>query len=204
MYEQVAAGSTTRVPLPGAAGDSSLRVGDDGKPRVAYVDVRDGAVRLATVEGSSVSSEVVASRGNLVNPLLVLGADNQPHLVWTRDATAELGCAVPNPKPADGTYYATKVDGRWAIKRITKATGPTSMVLDTDTGTVHVLVNGSPNANGGGHLDHFERAPGGKWTSQGLLDSPVEGSAVIRQDATDGTLVVLYDSKDGVQMLTRR
>lgn len=203
VYEQVGDGSTTRVRLPRSFG-GSLRVGDDGEPRVAYVDSRDGGIRLATIDGTSVDTEVVASRGTLINPLLVLGAGNQPHLVWTRDATAELGCAVPDANKADGTYYGTKVDGTWVVKRITKATGPTSMVLDTDTGGVHVLVNGSPNTTGGGRLEHLERAPGGKWTSEGLLDNPVEGSAVIRQDASDGTLVVLYDSKDGVQMLTRR
>ncbi len=204
VYEQVAGGSTTRVPLPRSSGGTSLRVGDDGKARVAYVDWRDGNIQLATVDGTSVSTEVVASKGNLLNPLLVLGAGNQPYLVWTRDATAAAGCAVPDPLPADGTYYGTKVDGRWVVERITKATGPTSMVLDTDTGAVHVLVNGSPNMQGGGRLEHAERTPSGKWTSEGLLDSPAEGSAIIRQDASDGTLVVVYDSKDGVQMLTRR
>ena len=150
VYEQVGDGSTTRVRLPRVIRRIAARRRRRRSPESPDVDSRDGGIRLATIDGTSVDTEVVASRGTLINPLLVLGAGNQPHLVWTRDATAELGCAVPDANKADGTYYGTMVDGTWVVERITKATGPTSMVLDTDTGGVHVLVNGSPNTTAAG------------------------------------------------------
>ncbi len=206
VYERIDGDSAERVPLPGASGGTSLRVGSDGKPRLGYLDSRDGSIRVATVDGTNVSTTTVASKGNLLNPLLVLGGGNQPHLVWTRDATAEAGCAVPDPAPADGIYYATQVDGAWKVERITKDTGTTSLVLDTDTGTVHVLVGGNPNKEGGGRLRHYERAPDGDWTSTPLRPGPAEGGEVIRRDDTDGTLVALFKDRFGasVQMTTRR
>ena len=101
-YVAAGGGSTAWVPLRGASGGTSLRVGDDGKPRVAYVNWRDGTVRFATIDGSTVASTIVASKGYLVDPLLVLSGGNRPHLVWTRDSTAQGGCAVPGPAPATG------------------------------------------------------------------------------------------------------
>ena len=85
-----------------------------------------------------------------MNPLLVLGAGNQPHLVWTRDATAQPGCAVPGRARTTGPTTRRASTGRGSVERITKATGPTSLVLDTDTGAVHVLVNGNPNRQAAG------------------------------------------------------
>ncbi len=206
VYETLKGDSLTRVPLAGALGGTSLRVGSDGKPRVAYVNWHDDSIRVATVDGTNVSTTTVASKGNLLNPLLVLGGGNQPHVVWTRDATAEGGCVVPDPAPADGTYYGTLVGGKWVTERITKDTGTTSLVLDTDTGIVHVLVGGNPNKEGGGRLRHYERAPGGGWTSAPLRPGPAEGGLVIRRDDTDGTLVALFKDTftNSVQMLTRR
>ena len=206
MFESVKGDSLARVPLPGASGGTSLRIGSDGKPRIAYLNWHDGSVRVATVDGSNVTTSTVASKGNLLNPLLVLGGGNEPHVVWTRDATAEGGCTVPGPAPADGTYYGTQVDGKWVAERITKDTGMTSLVLDTDTGIVHVLVGGNPNKEGGGRLRHYERAPGGKWTSTPLLPGPAEGGVIIRRDDSDGTLVALFKDTytDSVRMMTKR
>ena len=206
VYETVKGDSLVRVPLPGALGGTSLRVGSDGKPRVAYLNWHDRSIRLATVDGTTVATTTVASKGSLLNPLLVLGGGNQPHVVWTRDATAEGGCAVPGPAPADGTYYGTLVDGKWVTERITKDTGMTSLVVDPDTGIVHVLVGGNPNKQGGGRLRHYERSPGGKWTSTPLRPGPAEGGLIIRRDESDGTLVVLFKDTytDSVQMITRR
>ena len=203
-YEKLTSDAHLRMPLKGAFGGTSLRVGDDGKARIAYEG--RGDIKLTTIDGSNVSTSTVASKGNLLNPLLVLGGGNQPHLVWTRDATAEAGCAVPDPAPADGTYYGTLVDGKWVTERITKDTGMTSLVLDTDTGIVHVLVGGNPNKEGGGRLRHYERAPGGGWTSTPLQSGPAQGGLIIRRDDSDGTLVALFKDQfeDSVQMMTRR
>jgi hypothetical protein len=184
-------------------GPISLRVGSDGKPRLAYVD-RRGSIRLVTLNGIEGTSTTVANRGKLVDPLLVLGSGNRPHLVWTRFAAEDAGCggetAGISPR---GTYYATAVDGEWRVERITKATGTKSFVIDPDSGAVHVLVNGK--GRGGGSLRYFERGPRGDWTSKRLRAS-VDGGVVIRRDQSTGTLVVVFkDGYDGaVRMLTRR
>ena len=117
------------------------------------------------------------------------------------------GLRGPGPAPADGTYYGTLVDGDWVTERITKATGMTSLVLDTDTGTVHVLVNGNPNKEGGGRLRHYERAPGGGWTSTPLRPGP-RGAAAWSSGVTSRTARSSSCSRtqfeDRVQMMTRR
>ena len=84
-------------------------------------------------------------------------------------------------------------------ERITKATGATSLVLDTDSGAVHVLVDGNPNASSGGRLTHFERAPGGGWTATPLSPRSVESGAVIRRDESDGTLVVMFRTRSATR-----
>jgi hypothetical protein len=202
-YERVTPTSTQRVPLRRVGSEMSLRVGDDGLARIGYLDWKTGRIQVATVDGDDVTTTTVPAKGNLVNPLLVLGPGNQPHLVWTRDATAEAGCAVPDPAPADGTYYGTLEDGAWTIERVTKATGPVSFVLDPATGTVHVLVNGSPNTAGGGRLTYHERSPDGNWTSTAIR-KPADGWIQLRRDEADGTLVVAFDDGDAVSVLTRR
>ena len=184
-------------------GPISLRVGNDGKARLAYVD-RSGSIRLVTLDGIEGTSVTVANRGKLVDPLLVLGAGNRPHLVWTRFAAEDDGCGGDTTGTSpQGTYYATAVDREWRVERITKATGTKSFVIDPDSGVVHVLVNG--NGREGGSLRYFERGPGGDWTSK-KLGAWVDGGAVIRRDESNGTLVVVFkDGYDGaVQMLTRR
>ena len=79
-------------------------------------------------------------------------------------------------------------------------------VLDTDTGAVHVLVNGSSATGRAGNLRHFERAPGGGWTSTTLHARPLEFGAVIRRDDSDGALVVVFKDRYRTrsQILTRR
>jgi hypothetical protein len=183
-------------------GPISLRVGNDGNARLAYVDLK-GSIRLVTLDGIEGTSTTVADGGKLVDPLLVLGPANQPHLVWTRFAAEDGGCGGTAGMSPQGTYYATLVDGAWRVERVTKATGGKSFVLDPDTGAVHLLVNG--NHRGGGSLRYFERVPAGGWTSTTLHRS-VDGGFVIRRDESNGTLVVVFkDDYDGaVQMLTRR
>jgi hypothetical protein len=203
VVESFGGGVLVRERPKAVDGPISLRVGSDGKARLAYV-ASNGSIRLVTLDGIEGTSTTVAHRGKLVDPLLVLGPGNQPHLIWTRFAAEDGGCgggtAGVSPQ---GTYYATVMDGEWKVERFTRETGTKSFVIDPATGAVHVLVNG--NDRGAGSLRYFERAPGGGWTSKTLRAS-VDGGAIIRRDESDGTLVVVFkDGYDGaVQMLTRR
>ena len=72
------------IPIPHAQ-TTSLRVGDDGHARVAYSTGHE--IRLARVDGRSVSSTVIASSDetNLRSPAMVLGPGDVPVVVWTQD-----------------------------------------------------------------------------------------------------------------------
>jgi hypothetical protein len=195
-------GSLVRDRLKGMGGPLSLRVGSDGKARIALIG--RGGVVVRTIDGIESATSVVEDHGELADPLLVLGSGNQPHVVYTRYAAEDEGCGGGAPIEPTGTYYARFVAGEWTTERVTKATGRTSFVIDPDSGAVHVLVNGATR-EGGGTLRHFERTPDGKWTSTTLRDH-AESGAVIRRDESDGTLVVVFKDRyrDPVHVLTRR
>jgi hypothetical protein len=203
VYESDNDGSLLRGRLKGVGGWISLRVGSDGKARVAYVNARDHSIRLATTDGSETTSTVVADDGKLENPLLVLGPGNQPHLIWTRFRSEDEGCGGGALIDPAGTYYATLVDGTWRTERITRAIGPMSFVLDTDTGAVHVVIKGERDGRAGNRLTHYERSPAGGWTATPLRAS-VDGGFMIRLDEADGTLVVAYQDGKIIRVMTRR
>jgi hypothetical protein len=203
VYQSVDGGSRVRSRLKGVGDEFSLRVGSDGKARVAHV-ADDGSLRLLTSDGTKTASMVVADKGTLLNPLLLLGPGNQPHLIWTRYAKEDGGCGGgTGGMSPEGTYYATLVDGKWKPERVTRAVGPMSFVLDTETGAVHVVVNGERNQRAGNRLTHYERAPGGGWTATPLQGS-VDGGFMIRLDEADGTLVVAYQDGNVIRVMTRR
>ncbi len=91
-----------------ADGDVSLRVGDDGRARVAYWG--GGSLRYGTFDGSGFSTSKVANGPTDRPAMLVLGARNQPHVVYTIVPPIE-GCGTSEPTSRTGTYYATLVNG---------------------------------------------------------------------------------------------
>ena len=119
-------------------GDVSLRVGDDGRARVAYWG--GGSLRYGTFDGSGFSTSKVANGPTDRPAMLVLGARNQPHVVYTIVPPIE-GCGTYEPTSRTGTYYATLVNGTWTSQRITKKLGRPSIAVDPATGRVHVLVD---------------------------------------------------------------
>ena len=166
-------------------GDVSLRVGDDGRARVAFWG--GGSLRYGTFDGSGFSTSKVANGPTNRPAMLVLGARNQPHVVYTIVPPIE-GCGTYEPTSRTGTYYATLADGTWTSQRITKKVGRPSIAVDPATGRVHVLV-----AN-----VLLTKNPDSGWVSARLpagVDSPV-----MRLDpATGGLLVVyLHSNADGV------
>jgi hypothetical protein len=160
-----------------ADGDVSLRVGDDGRARVAYWG--RGGLLYGTFNGSGFSTSKV-SRGPTNQPaILALGAGNQPHIVYTIFPPAE-GCGDTARLSRAGVYYATMVNGTWTSHRITKQTETASLAVDPGTGRVHVLV---------GNVLHTKE-PNGDWGSARLpkgVDSPV-----MRLDPATGELLLMY------------
>jgi len=160
-----------------ADGAVSLRVGDDGRARVAYWG--GGSLRYGTFNGSGFSTSKV-SRGPTNGPaVLALGAGNQPHVVYTIFPAPE-GCGDTAKISRAGTYYATIVGGRWTSQRITKEHDLPSLALDPRSGRVHVLVGNTL----------YTKDPNRSWTSARLpkgVDAPV-----MRLDPATGNLLFVY------------
>jgi hypothetical protein len=161
-----------------ADGDVSLRVGDDGRARVAYW--RRGSLRYGTFNGSGFSISKVSDGPTDGPAALVLGAGNQPHVAYTIvRPTYGCGDGIDQPSRA-GTYYATMVNGKWTSRRITKKVGFPSLALDPGTGRVFVLVD---------NVVHT-KAPNGGWETA-RLPAGIE-NPVMRIDPATGRLLVMY------------
>jgi hypothetical protein len=160
-----------------ADGGVSLRVGEDGRARVAYWG--GGSLRYGTFNGSGFSSSNISTGPTDGPAMLVLGTGNQPHVAYTI-VPPTVGCGDGAQLSRAGTYYATMVKGKWTSQRITKKLGLSSLALDPKTGRVHVLAANTV----------YTKDPKGGWVSAGL-PSGIE-SPVLRLDPTTGTLLVVY------------
>jgi hypothetical protein len=165
-------------------GDVSLRIGDDGRARVAYW--RNGSLLFGTFNGSGFSTAGISKGPTDGSPMLVLGARNQPHIAYTIVEPAN-GCGDAGLPSRAGTYYATLVNGKWTSQRITKRLGLTSLTLDPGSGRLHVLVGNTL----------YTKTPNAAWVSARLpagVDNPT-----MRLDPATGSLLLVYNrsSPDG-------
>ena len=182
-YETVSSGSTHRYVIPKVSGVTSLRIGDDGRARIAYES--GGALWYATFNGSGFTTKRIPGSGRGYDPVLVLGANDQPYLMWHRGYHGG-GCVVPDPLPTDGTYYSTLSNGTWHSDRLSSRQETASLTIDTDTGRVHVIVNGKD-----GQLVYLTRSGSKAWSKR-VLDPGVVWPAVIRLDPETGGILVAY------------
>ena len=184
VYYETLNGSTYHRYLIPDAIQSSLRIGSDGRARIAY-DAGSG-LRYAVFTGSRFStSKIAGTDGFDQAPVLALGAGDRPHVVWTRTVRSG-GCAGPEPPLQQGTYYATNASGAWASQRITRSLGETSLQVDDVTGRVHVLVNGETG------LVYYTKPANGAWAHSRVGSVRSAFSPVIRLDPATGTLLVVY------------
>jgi hypothetical protein len=177
-----------RYLIPKATGPSALRVGDDGRARVAYE--ADGAIWYGVFTGAGFSTEKVDGGTNGYSPVLVLGAGDRPYLLWRRGYHEDGGCIGPGPEPIDGTYYSTQAGGDWQTERLSTEQGAASLTLDVDTGVVHTLVS-RPDG-----LAYLYGTDARSWRGQ-LFEGVRTGIAVIRLDPTTGALLVAYVGREG-------
>jgi hypothetical protein len=183
--------TSNRYPIPGGA--ASLRIGGDGKARIAYDSGR--GIGYGVFNGSSFSTSAIANTSRATWPLLVLDGQNNAHVVYTVTEHGG-GCAEAGPQPEDGTYYATNESGRWASTRISRSMGETSLTVDTRTGQVHVLLSADRGLR-------YLTISGGRWTERRLTTRNVL-NPVIRLDPATGNLLVAYvGGNNAVYVLTR-
>lgn len=192
-YETLNGTVSQRHLIPGAGG-TSLRVGSDGRARIAYPLA--GSIRYSLFSGSGFwRTQVTGSSGGSA-PSLALGEGDRAYLLWTRRGPFFCG-SYPGPSPADGTYFATNTSGTWVSRRVTTDVGATSLAISASTGRVYGLLASD------GALTYFTRSPAGAW-SRTTLGPGFAASPVIRQDPTTGTLLVVYITEYGVNVLTKR
>jgi hypothetical protein len=206
IYYASLRGTTYRRVLIPDAQETSLRVGDDGRARVAYTTVH--AVKVATIGAAGrVSTATVFAAKDVFtrSPVLVLGAGDTAYLSWAATTWSGGGCADGDFKsPNEGTWFATDANGRWERKRLTPYAAYASLAADVATGRVQVLY-----ADKRGYR-FVTRAANGTW-SGGRLDRSIDLSGLIlRRDAATGYLLAVgsrwtdAESTNGIYAITRR
>lgn len=194
-YVTLTNGSVHEQPLSNEiGGDVSMRIGDDGKPRIAY---SGSGITYATLgpDGAPTDTSTITDAALAYGPSLVLAPGNVPAVLYTQGFSGG-GCAEPDPPADAGTYVGTFEGGSWQTKRLTKDQVGGSLTVDPGTGELHVVL-------GDRGLDHYSKAAGGGWKKETIVKSGA-GSPVIRQDPTTGNLVVVFDGDKGIEVMTRR
>ena len=172
-YESQAGPVVSELLIPSAV-STSLRVGDDGHPRIAYATGH--AIRYARVDGAKLAIETVAAtdKTNLTSPSLVLGPGDRAYMIWTQTTDSGGGCVSPEPGPLDGLYFGTDASGRWTTTRLSRTPGEASLTLDPSSGRLEVVVKNGPL------LTEFSSVGGDRWASTKIPGTESMGNALIR------------------------
>lgn len=182
-YETMTGNTLRRYPIGDAAGQTSLRVGDDGKARIAYESSK--GIAFGMVVGGRFASTTIPNGTNGWDPVLALAPGNDAYVVWNRSYHG-IGCAGPGNQPEDGTYFATNAGGTWVTSRLTPQVGGASLTIDPATGELSVVVAT------GRRLIRYDRAPGATtWEHETFIQGSAS-SPVIRANPKTGALFVAY------------
>jgi hypothetical protein len=202
-YASLNGGTWHEVSIPNAQ-ESSLRVGDDGRARIAFSTTH--AIRYGVVSADgrlSVSTVFAAKDVFMGSPVLVLGRGNHAFVSFTAlPMQTGGGCAEPEPpNPANrGTWFATDADGSWATKHISKEISAMSLALDVDSGRLHAIYT-DPRG-----VRYVTRAPDGTWSGSRLDPSIRLYGDVLRRDPVTGRLLLVgtseSETKEGIYALT--
>ena len=185
-YGTLSGGTFRSLRIPGATG-TSLRVGDDGRARIAYTT--GDSIRYATVTNGSLATRTVfrSKVMQLETPSLVLGAGDRAYMAWAVHPVWGGGCAdggAPDVKP--GTYFGTDVSGAWRVKRLTALVTSPSLALDASAGRLHIVLTTERDVR------DVTRRPDGTWTTARRIPA-TKGmmSAVVRRDTVTGHLLLV-------------
>jgi len=185
-YGSLSGGTFRSIRIPGATG-TSLRVGDDGRARIAYTT--GDSIRYATVTGRSLSTRIVF-RSKIMQmdaPSLVLGAGDRAYMAWAVHPKFGGGCAdggEPDVKP--GTYFGTDVSGAWRVKRVTALVTSPSLALDTSTGRLYAALATERDVR------DLSRRPDGTWTTARRVPGSLGmQGGVLRRDTVTGHLLLV-------------
>ena len=199
-YGSLAGGTFRSIRIPGAVG-TSLRVGDDGRARIAYTT--GDKIRYAVVRGGTLSSRTVFSSRvmYLETPSLVLGGGGRAYMAWAVRPDWGGGCAEPDPpdvKP--GTYFGTDATGTWRVKRLTAMVTSPSLALDVATSRLHVALDTTRG------IRELTRRPDGTWTTaRRIAGTRGMEAGVLRRDPVTGHLLLVasrwHEGDDRVEIV---
>jgi hypothetical protein len=199
-------GATHRRVLIKGAQQTSLRVGDDGRARVAFTT--EHSVKIATIgSGVRVSTHTVFAATDVYtrSPVLVLGANDTAYLAWTATTWSGGGCTDGDYRaPHEGTWFATNAAGRWERKRLTPDATSASLAADVASGQVHVLYSDRR-----GHR-FVTRAADGTWSGSRLAAGLEMQGLILRYDPATGRFLAVGslwrsgDSTEEIYALVRR
>jgi hypothetical protein len=197
VYETNASGVLKRYSLSGAVRGTSMRVGSDGRARIAYET--SGGIRYAVFSGTGFNTSTIPGTTRLdTAPGLVLDGQDKAHVTYVHNAPPQ-GCGEQEATPADGTYYATNNSGRWTplgSRRITVAMGGTSLAVGS-SGDVHAVVSGDFG------IKYYTKTAGGSWRGQ-LISAALGGGTIVQLDPATGRLFVVYSDQHGeISYLTK-
>jgi hypothetical protein len=185
-YGSLSRGSFRSVKIPGAL-QTSLRVGDDGRARIAYTTGDSMRYAVARRDGRLPTRTIFKSDDmQLTAPSLVLGAGNRAYLAWNAHEPWGGGCtdgAESVSKP--GTYFGTDATGTWRVRRISKVVAAPSLTLDISTGRLYVAL-----ATDGG-VREMTRLANGRWSGTRIPRSRHLDQLVVRRDGVTGHLLLV-------------
>jgi hypothetical protein len=188
-YGRKAGSIYTQVRLPGALA-TSLRIGDDGRPRIAFTT--EHTVRLATLgPGGKLALRTLfdAKAMAVVGPSLVLGAGDRAYLTWTAQQPWGGGCAdYEQPFPKKGIYFGTDASGSWQVKRLSSVVGASSIALDPEAGIAYTVISQQRG------LRYLARDAAGAWSWQDIPDTDPTSSVLLRHEPRTDALLVLTQS----------
>jgi hypothetical protein len=198
FYESQNGPVFTEVLIPHAV-STSLRIGDDGHPRIAYATGH--SIRFARVDGAKLVVKTVAASDetNLMGPSLVLGPGDRAYMVWMQTTDGGGGCVGPDPGPLDGVYFGTDASGAWKTTRLSPEPNGASLTLDPSSGRIDVVIPDGP------HLTRFSSFGGTTWTSARIAGTAGMYAGAIRVNPlTHGLSLFTFDADDtGIYLLTR-
>ena len=180
-YETQRGDQYRRYEILNAVGEVALRIGDDGRARVAY-EAAD-AIWYGTFTAGNLTAMKVTGTSRGYRPVLVLGAGDRPYLMWNRGWHGG-GCAEPDPFPEDGTWFSTLVGGTWRSEQLTSSQNAASLTVDVGAGRVHAVIDDRK-------VVYMTKAGSGPWSRQTLGDQQPQ-EAVIRLDPKGGGLLVTF------------
>jgi hypothetical protein len=191
--EVIHSGTTARYRLSGAVGPASLRVGEDGKARVAYAAAKN--LDYAVLAGTTMTTTAISKTGDRSwDPNLVLGPGDQANVLWYSEDRG--GGCVSDEETTDGLYLSTLQGGTWASSRITKDLDSASLQADPTTGRLYLIHMTRTD------LELQTKDPGGSWTTSSVGSILVASGLSLLRDPSTGLLLVDWIDDSGVEVTT--